>query len=178
MIWEHLTPEDSNKAKKSLIVVACCTLIFATFEFNENVLRFLNLELVVSQEKIVRLGQYSCLVLLAIFVLRELPNYISKLGTLSFEREEKLQDKETKDYHFDYYGHTQPETSQEAILEELKDQQRIRTNRLKSKYQRLYFLFAVINVGVVDLLFPISMGLLVFFDPYFLDFKVSDQPLQ
>ena len=138
----------------------------------------MNLELVVSQQKIVRLGQLSCLILVLILVLRELPNYIAKLGTLTFEREEKFHQKQITDHHFDFYYSFRPETSQEAILEEIEDRHQFRTEQLKMRYQRLFFLFGAVNVGIVDILFPIALGLLVFFDPYFVELKISDEPIQ
>lgn len=168
MIWDHLTPEDSKRAKKSLIIVACCTLIFATFEFKENILRLFGLELIVSQDKIVQIGQYACLLLVLIFCLRELPNYIAKLAKMLIESQQNSH-KEIQERFWDEYH--QPEEFDGNPETEFKDLQNFLKQKLENRrhrYERLLFLFSALNIAVVDVLFPIALAALAFFNPYFL----------
>ncbi|MBB3993526.1 hypothetical protein GGR95_001154 [Sulfitobacter undariae] len=172
---EHLTPDDAKKAKRSLVFISCCTLIFATFDFAENTLLFLNLEIIVSQEKMVRVGQLSCMILIIVFVLRQLPSSIEKLAQNYFLRLEKIHKREITFAQEDMYGPHEPETSAQAHLDVIKSDLNFQRSRKQTQFNSLIFTATALNIAIVDIVLPISLGVVATYNPYFVDEAVRNQ---
>ena len=174
MISEHLAPDNAEKAKKSLIFVSCCTLLFATFDFNENVLSFLGLEIVVSQEKVVRVGQLSCLLLITIYALRELPNIIEKLARYYFARLEKMHNRVISYAQEDMFGpYEEDDYGPTAHIEAIKAKLDYERGKKKKLFDQMIFIVTALNITLIDILLPTFLGALTAYDPYFVQETIA-----
>jgi len=78
-----LDPQDSRSARKSLMVVSASTLFVANLTFLSSEFSFFGFLIEISHERIVAVGRILSLVLLLIFVLKEMPYFVALLRNRS-----------------------------------------------------------------------------------------------
>lgn len=169
MNTDYLDNSTEAKARRNLLIAATATLLFANLKLDSNVLDVLGLRFVIEPDRIVGLGQLVSLLLLLMFVLRVLPRIIdlSKEQWATYFNAAEHETLIDLQYELgwgsdDGAPDPSPEGKYKAKQAEFS---RKRERRVKVfDFWRKFALFSASTF--IDLVLPVSLGLLAIFDPY------------
>jgi hypothetical protein len=104
--------ESLIKTRRSLLVASITTLIFANLNFSTDKISFLGVEILMSQDTIVRLGQAGTLYFLVVFLLQAAPEFVKMFGWLWDTRIDSLERKAwnnfREEWNLDDDGYQEP----------------------------------------------------------------------
>jgi len=170
-----LDPQDSRSARKSLMVVSASTLFVANLTFLSSEFSFFGFLIEISHERIVAVGRILSLVLLLIFVLKEMPYFVALLRNRSLEKL-TLKHKAEHTSLADRWGHNDGEYSgdgPEAEFQDLAYRQGFEKAQVDIKYSKAAALVSFLGALLIKYSLPIALGSLAAFFPFALDATVG-----
>jgi hypothetical protein len=181
MIFDHLDPTDFKKARKSLLVVSLCTLFFATLQIDEgSKIEVFKFVLLVSQNKLVKLGQIATLLLSIVFIIKMIPNTLAVLKVSWLSRLSKIDRQEDLNlqYSWGWDESDHFDGSPEGEIKELESRQGYRRTKSEKFFERNLALTNTIASLLLDIFLPLTLAVFAIFCPYYLAQSVQTDEAQ
>ncbi len=167
MIWDHLSPEDDKKAKKSLLIVSAITIFVAGIEITSDEIQVLGFAVRIPQEKLIAAGRVLSALMLLVFLARSLPIYASSIFEIFKRAMQSKHERETLNLQLDWGYDEYPDfdNSPSGEFDELEYRQRTQRKLLDEKMNFLSILSKSLSVLVVDYSIPVLIGFIAICSP-------------
>jgi hypothetical protein len=163
--------ENIQKARRSLLIFAIGTLIFASITLTKNELSFLGLEISISHERLVAVGRISTAILLFFYILKIIPDSIaqykdSRIDSVKLKHE--FESAQVKD-SLAPFAHRDFESPEQEIFFDLNDSHETDLRRFSARISPIVSITRRVSWLIIDHIFPLSVGLICVLDPHSLD---------
>lgn len=167
MIEKFTENETSEKSRRSLVALALATLLIANVEIVSDRMSVLGLEFLISQERLIALGQISTFAALIFFLLRSSGEIVEELKKARLSRLERHKSDEFRNLSssWGFDAGDPPDFSPEGEFKELEYSFALRKKEVESYYQVLVFIFQALQVVILNYGFPIFVSVLAIFHP-------------
>jgi|GEM_PF-1004889 len=167
-LFDHLSPPDNLKARKSLLFIATFTVFFASIDILSDQLTILGYSVRISQWKLVSAGRLLTAISLLVFIFRSLPAIHNTISELFEQRTVSKQRRETLSLQIDLGMPEYPEFdgSPQGEIEELDYKHQKQKEILKEKRNMWGNSIKALSIYIVDYALPLFIGFIAIVDPH------------
>jgi len=167
-LFDHLSPPDNLKARKSLLFIASFTVFFASIDILSDQLTILGYSVRISQWKLVSAGRLLTAISLLVFIFRSLPAIHNTISELFEQRTVSKQRRETLSLQIDLGMPEYPEFdgSPQGEIEELDYKHQKQKEILKEKRNMWGNSIKSLSISIVDYALPLFIGFIAIVDPH------------
>ncbi|WP_138058782.1 ABC transporter ATP-binding protein [Sulfitobacter pontiacus] len=167
-LFDHLSPPDNLKARKSLLFIASFTVFFASIDILSDQLTILGYSVRISQWKLVSAGRLLTAISLLVFIFRSLPAIHNTISELFEQRTVSKQRRETLSLQIDLGMPEYPEFdgSPQGEIEELDYKHQKQKEILKEKRKMWGNSIKSLSISIVDYALPLFIGFIAIVDPH------------
>lgn len=175
-MFQYFSYDDFRKTRRSVLVFAIATLLFAGVTIIDSKLSLLGLQILISHQKIIVTGQIATLVLLGIYLLQVVPESIKLFKDFLLSRQKKRELIESAKLQDSWGLHDGKEYDDgpSGEFDQLNDKHEWLRQETNRRLDPLINVAQYIAIGLVDFVLPAIIGIICVYDPYLLDRHLSN----
>jgi hypothetical protein len=167
LISEKFSPNNHQRARKSLITASILAIVSASIEIVSDEISIFGFSVRIEQETLTASAQIVTLVLLVIFLVRVVPEYLQKYRTFSIKKID-IQASVARASFIEFYH--QPDQdhydgSPDAELKDLKERLEREKQETETFFDKIALFYGAFADALLNLFVPILLSTIVIFNP-------------
>jgi hypothetical protein len=167
LISEKFSPINHQRARKSLITASILAIVSASIEIVSDEISIFGFSVRIEQETLTATAQIVTLVLLVIFLVRVVPEYLQRYRIFSVKKIDIQANAEKASIYEDYY---QPDEdyydgSPAAEIQEVEERFERKKKERETFFDKVALFYDAFADALLNHLFPILLSIIVILNP-------------